>query len=81
MIVNYIIGTEVYVLKIEHRHGNNISIFSSDVKAKESLFLYVKDNWDKDFLGKIPRKKDKAIDKYFERTGDECFDIFSTEIE
>ena len=77
---------KVWVVSITHKFGTNVSAFSSEEKAKEGVFSFVKewreevwreDDEDKEFNS---LSKDDAIYYYFTNC-DEFYDIEECEIE
>lgn len=66
----------VHVLRIEHKHGSDTTVYSTAKKAEKWLFEYVKENWDEwtgDNPGALPKldtikDEGEAIDAYFEAT-------------
>jgi hypothetical protein len=73
----------VWVLRINHRHGTDISEFATEEKAREALVRYVIDNWDDDIScypdgpEEIPADPQTAVSVYFSFTGDEYYEISS----
>ncbi len=65
----------VHVLRIEHRHGSDVSSHSTNGKALKALDDYVKSNWDDMFHDSyqpsketpMPRLRDDRIEDYFEK--------------
>lgn len=74
------IELNVYVLKIEHKHGIDIHIYRKLETANENLFAYVKEYWDDFDLGEMPKDRVDAIEEYFNRT-DEYYDLFVTTVQ
>lgn len=69
------ITPEVHVLIIQHKHGEDISVHSSEEYARNELYDYICNwwgewdelPWDEDKeCNKLPENRDEAIDMYFE---------------
>jgi len=59
--------TYVHILIIEHSHGTDIYPCRNQVIARQMLYTYVKDNWDR-WLPDMPMldNLDKMVDIYFD---------------
>ncbi len=64
---------KVFVMDIHHKHGNDISVFTTDEKRTEALYEYVSQWWDDwmfDDKGKViditRYPKEEAIERYFD---------------
>lgn len=72
---------QVFVLRIEHRHGDDVSVHTSREGARNALASYVDDWWNEvaDNLDEPVEfsslDRDAAIDLYFEHQTDEYFHI------
>jgi hypothetical protein len=79
-------GTEVFVLVIEHRHGNNITAHRTEDGARAWVRSYVGDWWDQEINGGkdeadallIPEDDAEAIRHYFENVEGEFYEIAPT---
>jgi hypothetical protein len=73
----YIDRTEVYVLEIEHRHGNDITVYHSREAAEDSLLEYVKSYWELEIEDDVEKPEDDAelVDAYFEEMDNEFYNI------
>ena len=60
-------GLRVYVIVISHAFGNNVYASDTEYGAYEHVYGFVKDYWAEVSSKKIPRNKDLAIKKYFEK--------------
>jgi len=57
----------VTVLRIEHRHGTNVHVCSSDGVAQQRLWEYVQHWWGEEIKDiTMPTDRRVAIDRYFE---------------
>ena len=56
----------VTVLRIEHRHGVNVTVCPSTEVAERVLWEYVKDWWPEEIGRAMPAEHQIAIDEYFE---------------
>ena len=72
----------VWVLNIDHQHGNNISVHATEAGAVAELYEYVSDFWEQetareDFLTnpEIPMDQQEAIRAYFTLWTDEYYSI------
>lgn len=59
----------VTVLRIEHRHGTNVTPCSSSETAEKRLWEYVNNWWPEEVGGTMPSDRQTAIDQYFEKMG------------
>lgn len=67
---------KVFSLKIEHKHGSDITSHRSREGAMAVLHAYVLDWWEKEGVaGVIPSDRDEAIEAYFEEVGNEFWSI------
>lgn len=71
---------QVWVLNINHKHGNDISVHSTEEKMKDVLYNYVVQYWSdwmEDSDGKpidIDKyKRDEAIERYFDFLNEQIF--------
>ena len=65
----------VYVLAISHRHGTNISVFTTEEKGYEALDEFVKEWWDTEITSEqMPDDRDGRISRYFELV-DESYEL------
>jgi hypothetical protein len=73
----------VFVLAISHEYGTDISVYSTEEKARDSLYGYVNLWWGDAFDDEvIPEDQDEAISQYFqEKIGEESFQIDSCVID
>lgn len=78
---------KVVVLRIEHRHGDNVSVCVDMEIANQRLWEYVESWWQQE-IGEItiPSDRQAAIDRYFEAmrerfSGAEYYYIEETEID
>lgn len=65
----------VWVLKIDHRHGSNVTVHSTESAAQAALLTYVQEWWCETdgrcgAPDTVPADADEAIDTYFEVMGD-----------
>jgi hypothetical protein len=66
----------VHVLKIESKYGGDVSVHSTNGKARKALDDYVKSNWFDMFHDPynpsddeaMPKTRDERIERYFEKT-------------
>lgn len=75
----------VYVLNIEHRHGMNTTVHSTEAAARNELSTYVRQFWHEvaDVSGcpGIAPGDDDAIAKYFEFSHDERYSISEADLD
>lgn len=58
-----------WLLRIEHKHGDNLYLKSTEKLAKKELERYVREWWEQEMGRKVPaRLSDDDIDEYFERS-------------
>lgn len=73
----------VYVLRIRHRHGENLYVNHTKIGMQAALYGYVRENWDEgltDQYGNLDSLSPQAaIDNYFECWGQgldpECYEV------
>jgi hypothetical protein len=71
----------VWVLKIVTRYGADSYMFRERAVAREQLFRYVEDNWDKSLPRvDMPADRDEAIKQYFEGYEGESYVLAEDEI-
>lgn len=66
--------TTVYVLVVNHRHGDNVYACSTKEKAYATLYAYVQRWWDYEEFGGDCPELNEAINTYFESV-DETWEI------
>lgn len=56
----------VYLLGIEHKHGTDFSVYSTEAGALQALWDYVDDNWSREADGKpAPEGEQAKLEAYF----------------
>lgn len=75
----------VYVLVIEHRHGDNLYVCRTWRSARTRLDEYVREWWDHEMPDRtMPRKQEQRILQYFaemsDRLGKEFYTISESEL-
>lgn len=60
---------DVFILEINHEHGNNISAYATRELAKKALVFYCKEWWNIGEMGSLPKTDDEIIDTYFKYAG------------
>jgi hypothetical protein len=73
------IGTHVYVVNIEHRYGNTMSVHATVEGATEFVYKWVVDYWT--LSAGIPTDREKAIAEYFDLFTGESYSIYATVVE
>jgi len=73
------IGTGVYVVSIDHRYGNTVSVHSSVEGAKRFIYEWVVENWT--LSQGIPKDQEEAIAKYFDLFSGESMFIYPINVE
>ncbi len=75
----------VHVLHIEHKYGHTMTAHSTETKALDMLFVYVKENWDDTGPGswdeKMPDDEDDAVEAYFHENDREFRNIELLEVD
>lgn len=73
----------LFVLCIEHRHGNDISVHTSEEEARDDLAGFVGDWWYEidEPVDTSDMERDAAIDFYFEHQPGETYSISRHEID
>ncbi len=72
---------QIFVLVILHKHGANISTFSTREKAASALADYARDNWEPEGPEGDPSDQhdEEVVDTYFKyMDGDESYTIEET---
>jgi hypothetical protein len=72
---------QVWVLRIDHRHGTNVEVFGNKPRAERGLIEYVDHWWDHE-MSSIERPADDqaAVDLYFTEVRDETYDLEAHEV-
>lgn len=78
----------VWVLRIEHRHGADVVVFATEEAALNSLWMYVQTWWAEEMcryeLVPMPEDRGAAIDAYFEemsgKLGREFYELTEQEV-
>lgn len=74
----------VYVALYEHKHGVDVSVFSSEAKAHEWSIEIAEEYWDDWMDEQKPEDKDELASQYWEEVGDhhpgEYFSIYPKEV-
>jgi hypothetical protein len=78
----------VWVLQIEHKHGDDISVYASEEAALNAVGEYVRTWWNDMLVDGIelsmPESRDEAIEEYFEEMsnvrGREHYSILPCEV-
>jgi len=72
----------VYILAVNHRHGENLSAHATEESAEQALFDYVEDEWGGEIDAPFPQEKTQKeiVDEYFERVEREYADICKAEV-
>lgn len=73
------IGTGVYVVSIDSRYGNTVSVHASVEGAKRFIYEWVVENWT--LAQGIPKDQDEAIAEYFDLFSGESQFIYPTNVE
>lgn len=55
----------VFIGIIEHKFGRNVYVHKTEKGLNNEIDEYIKENWDKESLGKIPSTSKERIAKYF----------------
>lgn len=65
----------VWVLMIQHKHGNTTSVFRELLTLEEELYKWVKEYWHEveEALGSYIPDDMEAVDKYFEEHQNEDY--------
>ncbi len=80
---------KVFVLRISHRHGTDVSVAATEEAAERELYAYVTSNWSelRERIGRQvrqPKTPKIAIERYFEvmneSTDPEDYEIFETPV-
>jgi hypothetical protein len=61
----------VYVLVIEHRHGDDLYVCRTERSACRRLDEYVREWWDHEMPDRqMPKRRSERIDEYFKEMGE-----------
>lgn len=76
---------QVWILRIDHRHGDNSSVHRSQEGAYAALAAYVRTQWEDEMPKdeQLPSTPDEAVDAYFARMNerDEFYSVEQTELQ
>lgn len=74
--------TEVWVtvLRIEHRHGTDVTVHSTEAGADKWLADYCREWWEPQYMGDMPEGVWDMIDVYFEQTENEFYETTTARI-
>ena len=61
---------KVHVLVIQHRHGDDLYVCRTTAGAGRQLAGYVREWWDHEMSGPMPRRRSERIDEYFREMGE-----------
>jgi hypothetical protein len=72
----------VWILRISHRHGSDVTVHRTQDGAMDALYQYVYQWWSSEGLrGRCPENRDRAIARYFEAQADEYWDLDAGELQ
>lgn len=76
----------VWLFQVHHRHGDDVSVYSTKQKAVDGVYEWVAEYWDDEMIRQyndvpqIPSDRQEAIDLYFNSIDDEWYECFEKEI-
>lgn len=76
--------SEIWVLIIEHRHGQNVHVSATEPRAIQTLSEYVTEWWGDAATcgaGDMPENSTTAIELYFETVADESYSLESMAVD
>jgi hypothetical protein len=72
----------IHLLVIDHRHGRDYWVFTTEEAACAQLDAYVQDWWEKEMdEAPMPDDPDERSEQYFDCNEDESFDIVGLEVQ
>ena len=66
-----LVGSKVYVVSIEHRHGVTVFVHTTIEGAEKALHEWVVENWTS--ADAIPDDRQEAVDRYFDHLSGESY--------
>lgn len=66
-------GNTVYVVTVQHKHGENVYVCSSQEKAELALDKYVQEWWGYEMDGVKPKDREQRIAAYFSHVANEDY--------
>lgn len=71
----------VYVLTIDHKHGQNVYVNRTEEGARKELETYVTENWESEMpADRYIQVSDNAVGEYFHETEGEFYNIECCEV-
>jgi hypothetical protein len=72
---------KIWVTTVEHKHGTNVSAFTTEELARADLAAFAREWWNDTGLDDEPPTDDnEAIEDYFDAVSDEFYSLESTEL-
>jgi hypothetical protein len=61
----------VWVLHVSHKHGDNLSVFTSQERARRAIEAWAADNWEQETGEPLPDLTgEDLVEAYFEKVSD-----------